>query len=314
MANTELQPDTLLPIREVAERTGVNPVTLRAWERRYGLLVPARTGKGHRLYSELDVQRIEEILTWLARGVAIGQVRPLLQDGREKGVAASEALVNGEPADSWSRLVQETAAAIDNFSAPQLQRQLEQLLSSYPLPLLLDRWLVPLHKVLSSQGRFGCSVTQAFFWQLLIEQLTLIVSASRKNLRRGGTRPHKLLLVGFSGADQQAFALLFCAVLIAAGLEVINLGPDAELGELAFAEDKLKADGVICYSHNALPMAVLGTGLERALRSLKSPLWLAGGFVNLQRRDHDKLIERRHCRRLPAETALALRELREQLQ
>ena len=33
----------LFPIREVARLTGVNPVTLRAWERRYGLIQPLRT-------------------------------------------------------------------------------------------------------------------------------------------------------------------------------------------------------------------------------------------------------------------------------
>ena len=37
------------PIRVVSQRTGVNSVTLRAWERRYGLLKPLRTPKGHRL-------------------------------------------------------------------------------------------------------------------------------------------------------------------------------------------------------------------------------------------------------------------------
>lgn len=60
-----------LPIREVTRLTGVHPVTLRAWERRYGLVVPQRTGKGHRLYSEEQVERIRRILVWLERGVAI---------------------------------------------------------------------------------------------------------------------------------------------------------------------------------------------------------------------------------------------------
>lgn len=313
MGKTELQQETLLPIREVAERTGVNPVTLRAWERRYGLLIPARTGKGHRLYSELDVQRIEEILTWLARGVAIGQVRPLLESRGKKTEEEGEAAAEDNPVDSWSQSVEQTAAAIKDFSTTALQRQLEQLLSNYPLPLLLDRWLAPLHKMLSRQGRFGSSITQAFFWQLLTEQLTLTVNASRKNLRRGGAAPRKLLVVGFPGGDQQAFVQLFCAALIAAGFDAINLGADTELAELAYAEDKLDADGIICYSHNALPMAILGSGLERVLRSLKSPLWLAGGFVELQQRDLDKLVQRRHCRRLPADTPRALRELREQL-
>ncbi|WP_339528002.1 MerR family DNA-binding transcriptional regulator, partial [Pseudomonas sp. EL_65y_Pfl2_R96] len=46
-----------LPIREVARQTGVNAVTLRAWERRYGLIVPHRTPKGHRLFNADHVQR-----------------------------------------------------------------------------------------------------------------------------------------------------------------------------------------------------------------------------------------------------------------
>ena len=39
----------LLPIRTVSILTGVHSVTLRAWERRYGLITPQRTPKGHRL-------------------------------------------------------------------------------------------------------------------------------------------------------------------------------------------------------------------------------------------------------------------------
>ena len=48
-------------IGEVAERCGINPVTLRAWQRRYGLLKPQRSEGGHRQFDEEDVQRIEEI-------------------------------------------------------------------------------------------------------------------------------------------------------------------------------------------------------------------------------------------------------------
>ncbi len=66
--------DGWLPIREVARQTGVNAVTLRAWERRYGLIVPQRTPKGHRLFSHDHVQRIHTILTWLNRGVPVSQV------------------------------------------------------------------------------------------------------------------------------------------------------------------------------------------------------------------------------------------------
>lgn len=63
-----------LPIREVSRITGVNAVTLRAWERRYGLIVPHRTAKGHRLFSTEHIQRIQQILLWLNRGVSVSQI------------------------------------------------------------------------------------------------------------------------------------------------------------------------------------------------------------------------------------------------
>ena len=44
-----------MPIGEVARRTGVTVPTLRAWERRYGLLLPVRTAGGHRRYTDEDV-------------------------------------------------------------------------------------------------------------------------------------------------------------------------------------------------------------------------------------------------------------------
>ena len=51
-----------IPIRTVAALTGVNPITLRAWERRYGLVRPLRTPKGHRLYTQAHVAEIRRVL------------------------------------------------------------------------------------------------------------------------------------------------------------------------------------------------------------------------------------------------------------
>ncbi|MGM0813764.1 MAG: MerR family transcriptional regulator [Pseudomonadota bacterium] len=71
--------DGLYPIRHVCAETGINPVTLRAWERRYGLIQPLRTPKGHRLYSAGDIARIHRILELLDEGVAVSQVGRVLQ-------------------------------------------------------------------------------------------------------------------------------------------------------------------------------------------------------------------------------------------
>ena len=49
--------NALYPIREVARLTGINPITLRAWERRYNLIEPVRTESGHRLSSAVSEQQ-----------------------------------------------------------------------------------------------------------------------------------------------------------------------------------------------------------------------------------------------------------------
>src|SRR4030042_3901514 len=55
-------------LKAVIHEIGLSPATLRAWERRYGLLKPQRSPGGHRLYSEYDI----EILKWLVARQAEG--------------------------------------------------------------------------------------------------------------------------------------------------------------------------------------------------------------------------------------------------
>ena len=78
MADIHQDTDAVFPIGELSQRTGVNSITLRAWERRYGLLQTARTDKGHRLYAQADVERVLQTLALIERGVPLRKLRPLL--------------------------------------------------------------------------------------------------------------------------------------------------------------------------------------------------------------------------------------------
>ena len=85
------QPETgLFPIRVVAELTGINPVTIRAWERRYQLVRPTRTPGGHRLYSRRDVEHLRQAAGLVAQGISIGRAaRMLAADDHPAGDAAA---------------------------------------------------------------------------------------------------------------------------------------------------------------------------------------------------------------------------------
>ena len=76
-------PQGLYPIGTVSNITGINPVTLRAWERRYELINPTRTESGHRLYSEHDIEQIKLILALLDEGIAISRVKDAMRVAAE---------------------------------------------------------------------------------------------------------------------------------------------------------------------------------------------------------------------------------------
>jgi DNA-binding transcriptional MerR regulator len=88
-----------LRIGEVARRTGVTTATLRAWEARYGLVPPARTAGGQRLYWEADVGRVQAVRRLVDRGwsvaAAVSQVlgepgRPGESGGELPGDASAQ--------------------------------------------------------------------------------------------------------------------------------------------------------------------------------------------------------------------------------
>ena len=154
--------DMLMPIGELARRTGVNPVTLRAWERRYGLLKPQRTAKGHRLYGQDQVDRVDAILAWLARGASVGQVRELL----EKPSAVA-------PQGDWQTRQQQLIEAIANLSQRALDQQLNQAMALYPAVTLCEQLLLPLMDSLNQRWRnyFNAQLEQVFFHTWLRSKL-----------------------------------------------------------------------------------------------------------------------------------------------
>lgn len=78
--------EALLPIREVAKITGINPITLRAWERRYSLIEPVRTESGHRLYTHENIKTLKEVIRLTQQGVPISQIKSLLDQPKAPAI------------------------------------------------------------------------------------------------------------------------------------------------------------------------------------------------------------------------------------
>ena len=68
----------LFSISVAAELAGLHPQTLRIYERE-GLLDPARSAGGTRRYSQLDIDRLEQICALTADGLNLAGIRRVLQ-------------------------------------------------------------------------------------------------------------------------------------------------------------------------------------------------------------------------------------------
>ena len=148
----------VLRIGELSRRVGVSEHVLRAWESRYGLLTPARSDGGYRLYSEDDEHRVRRMQAYLADGLAAAQ-------------AASAAIAEGQPGSavvpSEADLVDAAstlARTLDEMDEPGAQTVLDRLLTDFTVETVLrDVVMTYLHELGARWEDGSVSVAQEHF-------------------------------------------------------------------------------------------------------------------------------------------------------
>lgn len=125
-------------IGEFARLCGITATTLRAWQRRYGLLKPLRTEGGHRLYSDDDVQQALKILDWVKKGVPVSQVKPLL------------ARPEIRRANNWGTLQENMLSRLKEGKIDSLRQLIYDSGREYPRPELVIEVLRPLRSKMSA--------------------------------------------------------------------------------------------------------------------------------------------------------------------
>lgn len=75
----------------VARRTRIHPETLRVWERRYEMIVPARSETGRRLYSEQDILKITLVKQLTELGHPVSGLAKLSIDALKKQLGQASA-------------------------------------------------------------------------------------------------------------------------------------------------------------------------------------------------------------------------------
>ena len=72
-------------IGTVARLTGIDAMTLRNWERRYGVVIPSRGNGRQRAYAPEDVDRLRWLKKTVDSGLSAGEAHALLRQRLDAG-------------------------------------------------------------------------------------------------------------------------------------------------------------------------------------------------------------------------------------
>ena len=170
------------PIGEFSKRCGINATTLRAWQRRYGLLTPQRTEGGHRLYSDEDVELALKILDWIKKGVPVSQVRPLLSRP-DQGQA-----------NNWMQLQEQMLELLKAGKTEALRQQIYTAGRDYPRSELVTELLRPL------RGKFSARVPAMMTLREILDGMIIAYTAFCLDKDRK-SRGDNYLISGWQMAD-----------------------------------------------------------------------------------------------------------------
>ncbi|MDH3986323.1 MAG: MerR family transcriptional regulator [Gammaproteobacteria bacterium] len=265
---------SFLPIRTVANLTGINPVTLRAWERRYSLITPRRTPKGHRLYTNDDVELIKQVLDLLDQGISISQVKPLLEQppGQQKATALKDT------GDVWKNYQQKMLDAVEKFDEQVLDSIYNDALSLYPIDVLNQRLVLPLLRIIGERWKEReAAIAEEHFFSVYLRNK--IGSRIHHLNQRSSSSEPLLMLACLPGEYHEIGLLLFALTTVNFGYRVLILGSNTPLEQLPKVLQQ-KSCAAIVLSGSARPTRGLFDGeLSKLVKNSDVPVFIGGNIA-----------------------------------
>lgn len=259
-------------IKAAAQATGLTVETLRAWERRYGIVAPSRDAGGRRVYRPEDVLRLRRLREATERGHPIGRLAGLSDDSLaslldespdRRGRAASNAFVD--------RMLE----AAQDFRTAECEQTLTLAIAMLPPHQLVRDVLQPLLREVGERWHRG---------DLAISQERLVSTIVRRNLGlmlnafdRNAQRP--AIVFATLPGERHELGLLMSAMLCASrGFKPHYLGPDLPAEEIARFAREVDADVVALSVVLRDKLAELPMQLGALVDALpeRTSVWLGG--------------------------------------
>jgi MerR family transcriptional regulator, light-induced transcriptional regulator len=257
----------LVRIGDLARRVGVRVDTLRAWERRYGLLNPHRSAGGFRLYSSDDEAVVRAMLSEIYRGYPPAQAAKLAlawaetRDGRtgQPAAARDPSAATTAPTDRThlEAVRTELDRALVSFDGRRAHRIIDALIAEFTLNAAIGDVLLPCLRQIGEGWASGTvTIAQEHFASQLIRERLLGLARDWDQ----GRGPSAVLACP-PGERHDIGLICFGLVLSRNGWRITFLGPDTPATALSEAAATLSPN-----------LIVLSATVEERFTSITRPL------------------------------------------
>ncbi len=268
----------LFHVKTVARQTGVPAPTIRAWERRYGILAPQRGPNTYRLYSERDIAIVRWLREVIESGLTISQAiawlrsttltpasaqyleeaqpastglahQPLLTEAiprEQRNDTAGAVQTTAIQAHQLTVLEEDLLAACVRLDEAAAHRALAAMFATFSVEQVIMDMLHPLLITMGERWEHGqLSITVEHFASMLIRgRLDTLYHAQPISVSG------PLVLVGCAPGEQHELGALILALFLrrrSSGLRIAYLGQNVEPAHL-LETIQTQRPAVVCLS------------------------------------------------------------------
>ena len=225
-------------IAVVARQTGLSVDTIRAWERRYGVVEPQRDDRGARVYDARDIARLRLMREATRLGHAIGDVARQTDAQLRRLVQAGDGAASESPS---AAIVKATLDAILRYDVAAAEATLTRVaLVLDPFDLAVDVFS-PLMREVGERWSLGSmSIAQEHLTTQIVRGLASRLARLRPS--RGAAS----LLFATPAGELHDVGISLAALLAASnGVGVCYVGPDVPLDDLAESVQRVRPSAVV---------------------------------------------------------------------
>lgn len=280
-----VDPDDYFPIRILAEKTHVGTSTLRAWERRYGLLTPERTPKGHRLYNRSDIQRVEKIVDLLKDGHSLPHIAELLSVDNINYPEQTQSHLSDFQTESqqtlttvWSGFIQKTLTSVSDFNIERIDAIFNEASSLYPIDMVTEQLIEPVLTHLGNewQKHPDSGIAEEHFYSSWLKNRL----GARFHHAYSQARGTRIICACAPGTYHEIGLMLFALTALSRGYRVLYFGSDLPLDQLHYVAERSAAKAVVL-SVQKIKSDKLQKELSLLPDKLKIPLFIGGNYQQL---------------------------------